>query len=216
MSKPASVAASQPESFAFTAENLALAEKIIARYPVERKASAVIPLLHIAQQQNANWLPQVAMDYVAGMLGMPPIKVYEVATFYTMYNREPVGQHFIQVCTTTPCWLRGSDEILGACKKRLGIGPGETTPDGRFTVVEVECAGACVNAPVAAVDYEYYEDLDEPAMIAIIDQIERGETPTPGSQTGRRTSCPAGGPTTLTELPPVPAPAGDAATGSDD
>ena len=218
MSTPASVAAAQPESFAFTAENRALADKIIARYPAERKQSAVLPLLHIAQQQHDNWLPRAAMDHVAGILGMAPIRVYEVATFYTMYNREPVGQHFIQVCTTTPCWLRGSDAVLGACKKRLGIEPGETTADGKFTLVEIECAGACVNAPVAAVDYEYYEDLDEASMIAIIDRIESGETPVPGSQTGRQGSCPAGGPTSLTDLPPVPAAAasGSDATGSDD
>ena len=210
MSNPASVAAAEPESFAFTADNLALAQKIIGRYPPERKASAVIPLLHIAQRQHDNWLPRAAMDTVAEMLGMPPIRVYEVATFYTMYNHQPVGKHLIEVCTTTPCWLRGSDAVLGACKKRLGIGPGETTADGKFTVIEVECAGACVNAPVVAIGDDYYEDLDAASMEALIDALDRGETPKPGSQTGRRNSCPAGGPTTLTNAAPPPA------AGSDD
>ena len=219
MSTPASVgaaeASSQPESFAFTPENVAVAETIISRYPLEKRASAVIPLLHLAQRQHANWLPRAAMDYVADYLGMARIRVYEVATFYTMFNKEPVGKHLIQVCTTTPCWLRGSDEVLGACKRRLGIGPGETTPDGQFTVVEVECAGACVNAPVVAIGDDYYEDLDGPAMVALLDQLARGEAPTPGSQTGRRGSCPATGPTTLTNQPSPPAPAG-AVTGADD
>ena len=215
MSTPAAVAAHQPDSFAFTPDNVAVAEKILARYPVDKRASAVLPLLHLAQRQNANWLPKVAMDHVAGLLGMAPIRVYEVATFYTMFNKEPVGKHLFQVCTTTPCWLRGSDEVLGACKRRLGIGPGETTPDGQFTVVEIECAGACVNAPVVAIGEDYYEDLDGPAMVALLDQLARGETPPPGSQTGRRGSCPATGPTTLTNPPSPSAPAA-AATGADD
>ena len=209
MSTPAAVAGEQPDSFAFTPENLATAEKIVSRYPADRKASAVIPLLHLAQRQNDNWLPRVAQDYVADYLGMPHIRVYEVATFYTMFNHRPVGKHLIEVCTTTSCALRGADEVLGACKKRLGVGVGETTADGKFTLVEVECAGACVNAPVVAIGEDYYEDLDGPAIVAVIDQLDRGETPTPGSQTGRRGSCPATGPTTLTGK------AGSAA-GSDD
>ncbi len=209
------VAVHQPDSFAFSAEYAAAAEQIEGRYPPEKRASAVIPLLHLAQRQHANWLPKAAMDYVADRLGMARIRVYEVATFYTMFNKEPVGKHLIQVCTTTPCWLRGSDEVLGACKRRLGIGPGETTPDGQFTVVEVECAGACVNAPVVAIGDDYYEDLDGPAMVALLDQLARGESPTPGSQTGRRGSCPATGPTTLTNQP-LPSAAADLATGADD
>ncbi|MEI6558448.1 MAG: NADH-quinone oxidoreductase subunit NuoE [Rhodospirillaceae bacterium] len=218
MSTPASVASHEPDSFAFTPETLAKAEKIIARYPAERKASAVIPLLHLAQLQNDNWLPRVAMDVVADMLGMARIRVYEVATFYTMYNHKPVGKHLIEVCTTTPCWLRGSDEVLGACKRRLGIDPGETTADGQFTLVEVECAGACVNAPAVAIGEDYYEDLDGPAIVAIIDQLERGETPTPGSQIGRHGSCPATGPTTLTTKSGAGATPGSTAgsAGSDD
>ncbi len=215
MSIPASVAVPQPDCFAFTAENAAVAKKILARYPVEKRASAVLPLLHLAQRQHANWLPRVAMDYVADFLGMARIRVYEVATFYTMFNKAPVGKHLIQVCTTTPCWLRGSDEVLGACKRRLGVGPGETTADGQFSVVEVECAGACVNAPVVAIGDDYYEDLDGPAMVALLDQLARGEIPTPGSQTGRRGSCPATGPTTLSNQPPPSVSAGTV-TGTDD
>jgi NADH-quinone oxidoreductase E subunit len=219
MSMPASVGAAvatpQPDSFIFTPENAAIAVTILSRYPVDKRASALLPLLHLAQRQNANWLPRAAMDYVADLLGMARIRVYEVATFYTMYNKEPVGKHLIQVCTTTPCWLRGSDEVLAACKRRLGIGPGETTPDGQFTVVEVECAGACVNAPVVAIGDDYYEDVDGPAMVAVLDQLARGESPTPGSQIGRRGSCPATGPTTLTNQP-SPSVSTDAATGADD
>ena len=216
MSTPASVAGVQPDSFAFTPENLATAEKILSRYPAERKASAVLPLLHLAQRQNDNWLPRVAMDYVADFLGMARIRVYEVATFYTMYNHKPVGKHLIEVCTTTPCWLRGSDEVLGACKRRLGIEVGETTADGKFTLVEVECAGACANAPAVAIGEDYYEDLDGPAIVAVIDQLDRGETPTPGSQTGRRGACPATGPTTLTTKPGAGTTTAPGSAGSDD
>ena len=207
----------QPETFAFTAENLAAAQKIIARYPAERKQSAVIPLLDLAQRQNANWLPRAAMDAVAAFLEMPAIRVYEVANFYTMFNKEPVGKHLIQVCTTTPCWLRGSAEVVGACKKRLGINPGETTPDGQFTVIEVECAGACANAPVVAIGDDYYEDVDGVSIVALIDQLERGETPKAGSQIGRHGSCPAGGPTTLTNITPAgqPSPLAEAGVAND-
>ncbi|MEA1673928.1 MULTISPECIES: NADH-quinone oxidoreductase subunit NuoE [Nitrospirillum] len=189
-----------PATFEFTADNLALAQRIIAKYPEGRQASAVMPLLDLAQRQHDNWLPRAAMDYVAGMLGMAPIRVYEVASFYTMYNLKPVGKHFVQVCTTTPCWLRGSDEVLAACKRKLGIGPGETTADGQFTVVEVECAGACVNAPVISLNDIYYEDLDGPSTEALLDTLIRGETPKPGPQNGRINSAPIGGPTTLTEM----------------
>ncbi|MDP7546703.1 MAG: NAD(P)H-dependent oxidoreductase subunit E, partial [Alphaproteobacteria bacterium] len=134
----------QPDSFAFTPENLAAAKQLIAKYPPRRQASAVMPLLDLAQCQHRNWLPRAAMDAVAGMLDMPRIRVYEVATFYSMYNLAPVGEHLVQVCTTTPCWLRGSDDIVGACKAKLGIDFGETTADGKFTLTEVECLGACV------------------------------------------------------------------------
>ncbi|MEN2979172.1 NADH-quinone oxidoreductase subunit NuoE [Tistrella bauzanensis] len=176
----------EPASFAFTEENLAAAAKIIAKYPDSRQQSAVMPLLDLAQRQNDGWLPRVAMDYVADMLGMPPIRVYEVATFYTMYNLKPIGRHHVQVCTTTPCWLRGSDAVMAACQKHLGIDVGETTADGLFTLAEVECLGACANAPMMQIGDDYYEDLDAELTIRVLDALKRGETPKPGPQTGRR------------------------------
>lgn len=188
----------QPASFAFTPENLARAEKIIAKYPPGRQQSAVLPLLDLAQRQHSNWLPRAAMDYVAGLLGMAPIRVYEVATFYTMFNLSPVGEHFVQICTTTPCWLRGSDDVVHACEKKLGIGMNETTPDGKFTLKEVECLGACVNAPMVQINDDYYEDLDAESMTKLIEALARGEKPKIGSVIGRQTSAPVGGPATLT------------------
>jgi NADH-quinone oxidoreductase E subunit len=190
----------QPASFAFTPENLAKAKAHIAKYPAGRQASAVLPLLDLAQRQNDNWLPRVAMDTVADMLGMARIRVYEVATFYTMFNLKPVGKHFFQICTTTPCWLRGSDEVVAACKKKLGIGIGETTADDQFTLKEVECLGACVNAPVIQVNDDFYEDLDGPSTEALIDALARGECPPVGSVKKRQTSAPEGEPTTLKDL----------------
>ena len=200
MSNPGSQAAAQPASFAFTSENRAKADKIIAKYPPGRQASAVIPLLHIAQAQNAGWLPRAAMDHVAEILDMASIRVYEVASFYTMFNLQPVGKHLLEICTTTPCWLRGSDEVVKACEKRLGIGLGETTADGQFTIREVECLGACVNAPMLQIGDDYYEDLDADSTVKLIDALARGETPKPGPQNGRQTSEPIGGPTTLTSM----------------
>jgi NADH-quinone oxidoreductase E subunit len=187
----------QPKTFAFAPEHLTRAKAIIAKYPAGRQASAVIPLLDIAQRQSGNWLPRAAMDYVAQMLDMPPIKVYEVATFYTMFNLQPVGENFIQVCTTTPCWLRGSDGIVKACHDKLGIGPGETTADGKFTVVEAECLGACVNAPMAQINDDFYEDLTPEIMGKLIDDMKAGKKLLVGSQTGRRGSCAQNGPTSL-------------------
>ena len=134
----------------------------------------MLPLLDLAQRQIGGWLPRAAMDYVAEMLGMPRIRVYEVATFYTMFNLSPVGRHLLQVCTTTPCWLRGSDEVVGACERKLGIGIGRTTADGMFTLVEVECLGACVNAPIIQVNDDFYEDLDGPTTEALLDALTRG------------------------------------------
>lgn len=189
----------QPDKFIFTPENLARAQKIIANYPAGRQASAVLPLLDIAQRQNKNWLPQAALDYIAAMLEMPPIRVYEVASFYTMFNLKPIGENFIQVCTTTPCWLRGSDGIVGACKKKLGIGVGESTKDGKFTLTEVECLGACVNAPMVQINDEFYEDLTPELMEKMIDTLGAGKKLEPGSQTGRRGSCAQSGPTSLKE-----------------
>lgn len=184
-------ALAQPESFAFTPENLARAKEIIAQYPAGRQQSAVIPLLTMAQKQNANWLPKVAMDVVANMLGMPPVRVYEVASFYTMYNLEPVGKYMIEVCTTTPCWLKGSDDIVAMCEQRLGISIGETTKDGVFTLREAECLGACVNAPMCQVGENYYEDLTPRDMENIIDTLAKGGQPKVGPQSGRKSSEPA-------------------------
>jgi NADH-quinone oxidoreductase E subunit len=189
----------EPAEFAFTEENMAYARRIIAKYPEGRQASALMPLLDLAQRQNANWLHRAAMDYVADLLGMPRMRVYEVATFYTMYNLKPVGRHFVQVCTTTPCMLRGADEVLHACERKLGIQAGETTPDGQFTVIEVECLGACVNAPMMQINDDFYEDLDAEGTERVLDALARGETVPPGSVKGRHGSCPEGGPTTLKE-----------------
>jgi len=191
----------QPTHFAFTPENLAKAKAHIAKYPPGRQASAVLALLYLAQEQHDNWVPRVAMDHVAELLAMPPIRVYEVASFYTMFNLRPVGRHFLQICTTTPCWLRGSDAIVKACERKLGITIGETTRDKKFTLLEVECLGACVNAPIIQVNNgDFYEDLDGPATEKLIDALARGETPPKGSVTGRQGSAPAGGPSTLAEL----------------
>lgn len=192
----------QPDHFAFTAANQAEADAVIARYPAGRQQSAVMPLLAIAQKQNDNWLPKAAMDHVAALLGMPAMRVYEVAHFYSMYNLAPVGRHHVQLCTTTPCWLRGSDAIVKACESRLGIHMGETTPDGTFTLTEVECLGACVNAPMMQVNSvgqpdEFFEDLSSESVVRLIDDLAAGRAPKPGSQTGRQTSCPANGSTTL-------------------
>jgi NADH-quinone oxidoreductase E subunit len=198
MNSPVAAASfEQPDSFAFTAENLDRAEAHIAKYPSGRQASAVLPLLWIAQEQCGGWLPRVAMDHVAQILGMPPIRVYEVGTFYTMFNLRPVGRYLLQVCTTTPCWLCGSDAVVEAGKKKLGIGVGGTTPDGLFTLVEVECLGACVNAPILQVNDDFYEDLDGPTTEALLDALRDGKAPPPGSVTGRQGSEPATGRTTL-------------------
>jgi NADH-quinone oxidoreductase E subunit len=188
----------QPAHFEFNAEMRAAADKIIAKYPAGRQASAVIPLLDLAQRQNGGWLPRAAMDHVAAVLGMAPIRVYEVATFYTMFNLNPVGRYHVQVCTTTPCWLRDSDAVLNACRKKLGVEVGGTTADGKFTLSEVECLGACVNAPMVQINDDYYEDLDARSTEAILDALARGEKPKMGPQSGRKTSEPVSGLTTLT------------------
>ena len=189
----------QPETFEFDAGNLELADSFIAKYPEGWQASAVMPILDLAQRQSGGWLPKAAMDTVAGMLDMPPIRVYEVATFYTMYNLKPVGKHHVQVCTNLPCWLQGSDAVTGACRKFLGIDFGMTTKDGMFTLSEVECLGACVNAPMMQIGDDYYEDLDSGSPEEILEALKAGETPKPGSQTGRHTCEPAGGLTGLQE-----------------
>jgi NADH-quinone oxidoreductase subunit E len=195
----------EPTSFAFDAESLAEIESILKRYPPERKASAVIALLYevqkqMARQTNSGWIPRVAMDVVAELLDMAPIRVYEVATFYTMFNLKPVGRYHLQVCTTTPCWLRGSDDVVAACKKATGLAHfGDVTPDGLFSMAEVECLGACTNAPMLQVNNEnYYEDLDGPRTEALIAAFRRGEVPAPGPTIDRLGSQAEGGPTTLT------------------
>jgi NADH-quinone oxidoreductase subunit E len=187
----------QPASFAFTPENLARARRIIAKYPAGRQQSAVLPLLDLAQRQHDGWLPQAAARHVAELLAMPYIRAWEVATFYTMYNLAPTGRHLIQICTTTPCWLRGAEAVVTACQRGLAVHANETTADGQFAWREVECLGACVNAPVVQIGDDYYEDVDGDAMTRLIAALRRGETPKVGSQTGRQTSAPAGGPTTL-------------------
>lgn len=182
------------QSFSFSEENVVRAQTIIARYPKGRQQSAVMPLLMLAQKQNANWLPKAAMDVVADMLGMPPVRVYEVASFYTMYNLQPVGKHVVEICTTTPCWLKGSDDIVTACEERLGVHLGETTADGQFTLREVECLGACVNAPMCQIKNtngeHFYEDLTPESVCKVIDTLTAGQEPKPGPQSGRKSSEP--------------------------
>lgn len=186
--------------FTWTPENEAAAQKHIAKYPEGRQQSAVMPLLDIAQRQNGGHLTIEIMEFIADYLDMAPIKVQEVATFYTMYNHKPVGKHHVQVCGTTPCWLRGSDEIISACKSKLGIGMGETSADGQFTLSEVECAGACVNAPVVAINDDYFEDLTAESITQILEDLAAGKSVKPGPQVERQTSAPAGGATTLKDF----------------
>lgn len=187
----------QPASFAFTAENQAKIEKIIAKYPAGRQLSAVLPLLDLAQRQHDNWVPQAAMEHIAEILGVAPMRVMEVATFYTMFHLEPVGKYHLQLCTTTPCWLRGSDAVVSACRSKLGIDFGQVTEDGKFSMVEVECLGACVNAPILQVNDDFYEDMDGVSTETLLDKLSRDEVPPAGSIIGRQTSAPEGGPTTL-------------------
>ncbi len=198
--------AEQPATFVFSPENLAWAQKVIAKYPPGRQASAVLPLLDRAQRQHRNWLPRAAMDYVAGLLDMAPIRVYEVATFYSMFNLAPVGEWFLQVCTTTPCWLRGSDEVMKACERKLHVkATGDASflhsSDGKFTVREVECLGACVNAPVIQVNDDFYEDLDGASTEKLIDALAAGTPPPKGPMNGRQVSMPTGGRTSLFPVP---------------
>merc|ERR1712165_292547 len=187
--------------FEFTSENKARAEAIMTIYPEGHKRAAVIPLLDLAQRQHG-WLPISAMHHVAEFIGMPRMRVYEVATFYTMFIRNPVGKYHLQLCTTTPCWLRGSDEILKIIKDNLGISVGETTKDKMFTLSEVECLGACVNAPMIQINDDYYEDLTEKDMNEILEDLKAGKQPARGPRSGRFAAEPFGGPTSLTgEIP---------------
>ncbi len=191
--------------FAWTAENEDRAKVIVGRYPPGRQHSAIIPLFDLAQRQvgeetgTQGWLPVPVIEYVAAYLGMPYMRAYEVATFYTMFNLAPVGRFHVQVCGTTPCMLRGSDDVMAACVAR-GMKKGATTADGLFTLSEVECLGACANAPMVQINDDNYEDLTFDSMTALIDALARGETPRPGPQIDRQTSCPEGGPTTLKEM----------------
>ena len=191
--------------WAFTPENAAQAKAVIGRYPPGRQHSAVIPLLDLAQRQvgaetrTQGWLPIPVIEYVARLLEMPYVRAYEVATFYTMYNLAPVGRFHVQVCGTTPCMLRGSDDVLAACYAR-GMKKGATTEDGLFTLTEVECLGACANAPMVQINDDNYEDLTAESMAAILDTLAAGKTPKPGPQVDRQTSCPAGGPTSLKKM----------------
>ena len=189
----------QPASFAFSAENAAWADEQIKKYPVGRQASAVISLLWRGQEQEG-WVSKPMIEAVAKKLDMAEIRVLEVATFYTMFNLEPVGQHLVQVCTTTPCWLRGSDDVVAACKKHIAPTQHTISKDGKFSWMEVECLGACVNAPMLQIGKDFYEDLDGPTTERILEAFRRGETPKPGPQNGRRRSSePEGGATTLTD-----------------
>lgn len=183
--------------FKFNSEYLGRAKAHIAKYPEGCQASAVMPLLDLAQRQNGGWISREAMAYIADMLEMAEIRVYEVATFYTMYNLQPVGKYLVQLCRTTPCWLCGANDLLAVCKEELGIGIGETTEDGLFTLVEVECLGACVNAPMVQINDDYYEDLSPARIKEILATLRRGEQPPTGPQTGRQTSAPEAGLTTL-------------------
>ena len=196
----------QPASFMFDDESRAELDRVVLKYPKGRQASAVLPALYLVQSQmkrqtGSAWVPRAGMDEVARLLGMPPIRVYEVATFYLMFNTRPIGKWHLQVCTTTPCWLRGSDEVTQACRAFTGItGWGETSADGMFTMTEVECIGACVNAPVVQVNDDFYEDLDAERTTRLLEALQRDEPLQPGSMIGRQTSAPEGGPTTLTTL----------------
>jgi len=193
------LAADQPTSFAFNAENKAWAEKQIKKYPEGRQASAIVPLLWRAQEQNGGHVTEPMIRVIGEMLGLSPIRVLEIATFYTMFNLKPVGQHLLQVCTTTPCWLRGSDAVVAACKKHIHPHAETVSADGKFSWMEVECLGACVNAPIVQIGDDFYEDLDGPRTEALINDLRTGRKPKPGSQVGRQTSAPEGGPQTLTD-----------------
>ena len=185
------------ERFSFSTEGEKRIAELVAQYPAGRQASAVIAVLDLAQRECGGWLPRAAMDEVARVLDMAPIRVYEVATFYTMFSLRPRGKHLLQVCTTTPCWLRGSDAVMKACREVTGVAPGEVSADGLFTTVEVECLGACVNAPVIQINDDFFEDLDEASTRRVLEALKRGETPACGPQIERQTSAPVGGRTTL-------------------
>ena len=180
----------QPNVFEFNEQSLKAVEKAISNYPKNKQKSAVMPLLYIAQKQNDNWIPLAAMKLIAKTLNMPYIKVYEVATFYTMYNLAPVGEYFFQVCTTTPCMIRGAYKLVDVCKRRISQNESEISKDGKSSWLEVECLGACVNAPMVQINEDYFEDLDSKKLEKIIEKIMNNEKPNPGSYRGRLSSEP--------------------------
>ena len=196
------IAEDQPDSFAFTKENEAEIKKVLAKYPEERKASAVMPLLDLAQRQHDNWIPMKAIEEIAKRLDMAEIRVLEVASFYTMYNLKPVGKYFLQACTTTPCMLRGSDDMMRCIKDRYDIQSGQTSSCGRFSLLEVECLGACVNAPILQVNDDFYEDLDYETTGKLLDSLEADEPLAVGSVKGRQGSESEQGATSLVALKP--------------
>ena len=189
----------QPENFKYNSKNLNIAEKVISNYPKGKQQSAVMALLYLAQRQNDNWIPLSAMKYIAKILNMPYIKVYEVATFYTMYNLAPVGEYFFQVCTTTPCMLRGAYKLVDVCKKKISKNESMVTKNGKFSWMEVECLGACVNAPMIQINYDYFEDLDPEKLEKIIDQVNNNKKPIPGSYRSRLSTEPENIRTTLVD-----------------
>ena len=190
----------QPDSFEFSEKNLEISKKIIDKYPKGKQSSAVMALLYLAQRQNQNWIPLAAMKYIGKILSMPYIKVYEVATFYSMYNLKPVGKYFYQICTTTPCMLRGSNKLVEACKEKISENQNEISNDGNCSWVEVECLGACVNAPMAQINDDYFEDLNKQKLIEIIEQTKKNVKPRAGSYKGRLNSAPDNNRTTLNNL----------------
>ena len=190
----------QPKEFKFSTENLKKAHEILKKYPEKNKKSAVMPFLYLAQKQNNNWIPLAAMKYIAKFLNMPYIKVYEVATFYSMYNLSPVGKYFIQVCTTTPCMIRGANKLVEACKEKISENETELSSDKSCSWMEVECLGACVNAPMMQINDDYYEDLDKEKTLKILEKILKGETPKPGSYRGRINNEPENNRKTLMDL----------------
>ena len=194
------IAKEQPENFEFTSESLAEAKKIIDKYPKGKQQSAVMSLLYIAQKQHDNWIPLSAMKYIGKLLEMPYVKVYEVATFYTMYNLSPVGKHFVQVCTTTPCMIRGAYKIVEACKEKISENENEFVKEKNCSWMEVECLGACINAPMMQINENYYEDLDKEKALKILDEVISGKTPKHGSFRGRLNSEPENNRKTLMDI----------------
>ena len=190
----------QPDKFEFNKESEDEANKIIQNYPQGKQQSAIMALLYIAQKQNDNWIPLAAMKYIAKFLDMPYIKVYEVATFYSMYNLSPVGKYFVQVCTTTPCMIRGANKLVEACREKISENEFELSEDKNCSWTEVECLGACVNAPMMQINDDYYEDLDKEKALEVLDKILKGQTPKPGSYRGRVNNEPENNRKTLMDL----------------